>query len=137
MSATDPVWTGGFVAQALDVHIHSDPSSTIAVKDLVGLALRRNPKRAHLLVSTVLAKHVPTEPALVMAAGGLLGALVAQQLSSSAHDADTRRWSACSSSSPRTYVSCRVSTATCRWRRPGSRAWRGAGARGCSTLPSS
>ena len=90
MSATDPVWTGGFVAQALDVHIHSDPSSTIAVKDLVGLALRRNPKRAHLLVSTVLAKHVPTEPALVMAAGGLLGALVAQQLSSSAHDADTR-----------------------------------------------
>ncbi|AIY02279.1 hypothetical protein ART_2680 [Arthrobacter sp. PAMC 25486] len=73
-------WRGGFVADRLAVTIHSDPTSAIAVEDLVGLALRRNPKRAHLLVSTVLAKHVPTEPALVMAAGGLLGAFVAHEL---------------------------------------------------------
>ena len=29
---------------------------------LVGLALRRNPRRAHLLVSGVLGKHVPADP---------------------------------------------------------------------------
>ena len=78
-----PNWTGGFVAGQLDVHISSDPDSAVAVQDLVGLALRRNPKRAHLLVSNVLAKHVPTEPALVIAAGTLLGAFVARELSSS------------------------------------------------------
>lgn len=76
-----PVWSGGFVAEQLDVSIHSDPASAVAVQDLVGLALRRNPKRAHLLVSQVLAKHVPTEPTLVMAAGELLGAGVARELS--------------------------------------------------------
>ncbi|MDJ0316615.1 phosphoribosyltransferase domain-containing protein [Arthrobacter antibioticus] len=73
-------WSGDFVADQLDVAIHSDPQSAVAVQDLVGLALRRNPKRAHLLVSAVLAKHVPTEPALVMAAGELLGAFVASEL---------------------------------------------------------
>ena len=73
-------WRGGFVADRLSVAIHSDPAGAVAVADLVGLALRRNPKRAHLLVSTVLAKHVPTEPALVMAAGALLGAFAAQAL---------------------------------------------------------
>ena len=36
---------------------------------LVELALRRNPKRAHLLVSTVLGKHVPTDPRVVHDAG--------------------------------------------------------------------
>ncbi len=73
-------WRGTFVAEQLGVSIHSDPSGAVDVAALVGLALRRNPKRAHLLVSTVLAKHVPTEPALVMAAGGLLGAFVAREL---------------------------------------------------------
>ncbi len=47
--------------------------------DLVGLALRRNPRRAHLLVSTVLGKHVPADPALIRDVGRLLGALVAQR----------------------------------------------------------
>lgn len=84
-----PVWSGGFVAEQLDVSIHSDPASAVAVQDLVGLALRRNPKRAHLLVSQVLAKHVPTEPALVMAAGELLGACVARELSLLMPDAGT------------------------------------------------
>lgn len=80
MSANNEPWSGSFVADALSVHILSDPAGAIPVEDLVGLALRRNPKRAHLLVSTVLAKHVPTEPALVMAAGELLGAFVAKSL---------------------------------------------------------
>ena len=57
----------------------------------MGLALRRNPKRAHLLVSRVLAKHVPTEPGLVIAAGELLGLLVCQELADSVQGAARRR----------------------------------------------
>ncbi|WP_406116182.1 phosphoribosyltransferase [Kitasatospora purpeofusca] len=41
--------------------------------ELVGLALRENRKRAHLLVSTVLGKHVPQRPAVVHGAGLELG----------------------------------------------------------------
>ena len=40
------------------------------------LALRRNPKRAHLLVSLLLGKHVPVPAGVVLAAAGSLGALV-------------------------------------------------------------
>lgn len=47
---------------------------------LLGLALRDNPRRAQLLVSRVLGKHVPTDPRLVRAAGLLLGGLVADAL---------------------------------------------------------
>lgn len=53
---------------------------TVPLDALVRVALRRNPKRAHLLVSTVLAKHVPTVPALALLAGELLGARVADVL---------------------------------------------------------
>jgi hypothetical protein len=47
---------------------------------LLGLALRNNPRRAQLLVSRVLGKHVPTDPRVVRAAGLLLGGLVADTL---------------------------------------------------------
>jgi hypothetical protein len=67
--------TGAWVAQRLGVHVDGD-----GVAQLVGLALRRNPRRAHLLVSRVLGKHVPTDPRLVRAAGLALGALVAEVL---------------------------------------------------------
>ncbi|MCC9205187.1 phosphoribosyltransferase domain-containing protein [Arthrobacter sp. zg-Y769] len=83
-------WTGGFVNEALGVRITSDPAALLPVEDLVGLALRRNPRRAHLLVSRVLAKHVPTEPALVLAAGELLGALAGAALGSTVDDAVLR-----------------------------------------------
>ena len=83
-------WTGGFVHEALGVRISSDPSALLPVEDLVGLALRRNPRRAHLLVSRVLAKHVPTEPALVLAAGELLGTLSGAALGSRIDDAVLR-----------------------------------------------
>ncbi|MFF5334361.1 phosphoribosyltransferase [Streptomyces sp. NPDC013181] len=43
------------------------------LRELLGLALRRNPKRAHLLVSNVLGKHVPQRPSVVYAAGFELG----------------------------------------------------------------
>ncbi|MDQ0819464.1 pyrimidine operon attenuation protein/uracil phosphoribosyltransferase [Arthrobacter sp. V4I6] len=85
-------WTGGFVRDALGVSIKTDHSaSLLPVEDLVGLALRRNPKRAHLLVSRVLGKHVPSEPGLVMAAGELLGVLVGEALSASPESGSVTR----------------------------------------------
>lgn len=74
-------WNGGWVASRLGVRLRTDSSpATVRLDDLLGLAVRRNPRRAHLLVSTVLGKHVPTDPRLVHAAGRLLGGLVAEAL---------------------------------------------------------
>ncbi|MFC8046095.1 phosphoribosyltransferase [Nocardia sp. NPDC057353] len=51
------------------------------VPALIEPGLRRgNPLRAHLLVSTVLGKHIPTDPAVVLGAGDLLGDLVRARL---------------------------------------------------------
>ncbi|BCW74720.1 phosphoribosyltransferase domain-containing protein [Arthrobacter sp. NicSoilB11] len=66
----------------------SSRPSLLPVTDLVDLALRRNPKRSHLLVSRVLAKHVPTEPGIAVAAGLLLGMQVRHALRPHA-DTDT------------------------------------------------
>ncbi|MCK9902949.1 phosphoribosyl transferase [Parafrankia colletiae] len=46
------------------------------LRELVGLALRRNPRRAHLLVSRVLGKHLPVPPAVALDAGARLADLV-------------------------------------------------------------
>ena len=74
------------VATALDIHVLTDSGrSILGVDELVGIALRRNPKRAHLLVSTVLAKHVPTVPGIALAAGELLGLLVSGVVGAAAH----------------------------------------------------
>ncbi|MET3809890.1 phosphoribosyltransferase domain-containing protein [Arthrobacter sp. UYEF3] len=78
-------WSGGYVRDALGVDVVPDLGrSLLPVKALVGLALRRNPKRAHLLVSRVLAKHVPTEPGIATSAGLLLGLLVRRELQETA-----------------------------------------------------
>jgi adenine/guanine phosphoribosyltransferase-like PRPP-binding protein len=74
-------WSGRWVAERLGVSLRTTSSPVGAeLSDLVGLALRRNPRRAHLLVSTVLGKHVPTDPRLVLGAGLLLGELVRLRL---------------------------------------------------------
>ncbi|MFE3855780.1 phosphoribosyltransferase [Streptomyces griseorubiginosus] len=65
----DEVWSGTWVADRLGVELVGDSQLT----DLLGLALRRNPKRAHLLVSNVLGKHVPQSPAVVYGQGFALG----------------------------------------------------------------
>ncbi|WP_080737222.1 phosphoribosyltransferase [Rhodococcoides fascians] len=52
-------------------------SSSWAATQLVRPGLRRNPRRAHLLVSTVLGKHIPVDPDVVVSAGEELAALVA------------------------------------------------------------
>ncbi|GMA88388.1 hypothetical protein GCM10025868_36380 [Angustibacter aerolatus] len=100
-------WSGTWVQQRLGVQAHDasvpdavgvgdggpraagDEPAPPGLHDLVGLALRRNPRRAHLLVSTVLGKHVPTDPSLVLGAGLLLGERVADLLAG-ADGADLR-----------------------------------------------
>ncbi|MGW4932045.1 phosphoribosyltransferase domain-containing protein, partial [Streptomyces sp. NPDC004166] len=70
------VWSGTWVAERLGVELVGDERLT----DLLGLALRRNPKRAHLLVSNVLGKHVPQSPAVVYGHGFALGRRVRELL---------------------------------------------------------
>lgn len=71
----------GAASESLGIDLKTDPQRSIVdIEQLVEVAVRRNPKRAHLLVSTVLAKHVPTAPDLAMAAGEVLGLLVADTL---------------------------------------------------------
>jgi adenine/guanine phosphoribosyltransferase-like PRPP-binding protein len=65
----DVVWSGNWVARRLGVGLEGDGE----LQELLGLALRRNPKRAHLLVSNVLGKHVPQLPSVVHGAGYELG----------------------------------------------------------------
>ncbi|WP_421106930.1 phosphoribosyltransferase [Streptomyces sp. NEAU-S77] len=67
--ADSVVWSGQWVADRLGVRLDGDGQ----LPGLLGLALRRNPKRAHLLVSNVLGKHVPQRPAAVHGAGVALG----------------------------------------------------------------
>lgn len=70
------VWTGEWVAGRLGVSL----SGGDELPELLGLALRRNPKRAHLLVSNVLGKHVPQRPGTVHGAGFGLGRRVRELL---------------------------------------------------------
>ncbi|MFI1063387.1 phosphoribosyltransferase [Streptomyces spororaveus] len=68
----EAVWSGTWVAERLGVSLE-DSEGGLRLTELLGLALRRNPKRAHLLVSQVLGKHVPQSPRTVYAAGYGLG----------------------------------------------------------------
>ncbi|OLZ69439.1 phosphoribosyltransferase [Streptomyces sp. IMTB 2501] len=68
-AVNDEVWSGSWVAERLGVELMGDDG----LPALLGLALRRNPKRAHLLVSNVLGKHVPQSPAVVYDYGYRLG----------------------------------------------------------------
>ncbi|HEV7629227.1 MAG TPA: phosphoribosyltransferase domain-containing protein, partial [Streptomyces sp.] len=65
---SDLVWSGQWVAERLDVRLSGE-----GLQELLGLALRRNPKRAHLLVSRVLGKHIPERPGTVYGVGLKLG----------------------------------------------------------------
>ncbi|WP_443065792.1 phosphoribosyltransferase [Streptomyces sp. NBC_00503] len=81
----EAVWSGTWVASRLGVGLEEGaapgtPTGGPRLAELLGLALRRNPKRAHLLVSQVLGKHVPQSPAVVYAAGYGLGVRVRELL---------------------------------------------------------
>ncbi|GHG90980.1 phosphoribosyltransferase [Streptomyces lanatus] len=75
-AVNDGVWSGSWVAERLGVRLVGDDGLT----EMLGLALRRNPKRAHLLVSNVLGKHVPQSPSVVYGAGFALGRRVRELL---------------------------------------------------------
>ncbi|MEV7613775.1 phosphoribosyltransferase [Streptomyces sp. NPDC089799] len=77
------VWSGTWVADRLGVRLDGAGD----LPGLLGLALRRNPKRAHLLVSRVLGKHVPQSPAVVYGAGHGLGERVRELLGEQAASA--------------------------------------------------
>jgi hypothetical protein len=72
----EDVWSGSWVAERLGVELIGDDR----LAGLLGLALRRNPKRAHLLVSNVLGKHVPQSPSVVYGHGYELGRRVRELL---------------------------------------------------------
>ncbi|MFE2986234.1 phosphoribosyltransferase [Streptomyces sp. NPDC059262] len=76
MKRGEVVWSGTWVAQRLGVELVGDEG----ISGMLGLALRRNPKRAHLLVSNVLGKHVPQSPDVVWRAGYDLGLRVRELL---------------------------------------------------------
>ncbi|MFD8632784.1 phosphoribosyltransferase [Streptomyces sp. NPDC059533] len=95
----DSVWSGTWVADRLGVRLEDAEAAVgeaVAAQEvagprlgeLLGLALRRNPKRAHLLVSQVLGKHVPQSPKTVYDAGYGLGrrvrALLGEEAAASA-----------------------------------------------------
>jgi pyrimidine operon attenuation protein/uracil phosphoribosyltransferase len=68
MNDVNARWSGEWVAERLGVRLVGE-----GLRDLVGLAVRRNEKRAHLLVSAVLGKHVPCSPGVVYGTGLRLG----------------------------------------------------------------
>ncbi|GEM32073.1 hypothetical protein NN3_30800 [Nocardia neocaledoniensis NBRC 108232] len=63
----------------IELH-HGESFAEFTIDELVQPGLRRNPRRAHLLVSTVLGKHLPTDPRVVIGAGDQLGDLVRDKL---------------------------------------------------------
>lgn len=71
------MWNEGFVEAELGITV-VDPDDSC--RDLMRLAVRRNPRRAYLIVSTVLGKHLPVSPSRVRRTGNALGALVREAL---------------------------------------------------------
>ena len=80
MSPSDCTW----VSDRLGIGV----GGRSAVVDLAGLAVRHNPRRAHLVVSRVLGKHVPVHPWQAVEAGRQLGRLAARRLTARRPAAD-------------------------------------------------
>jgi hypothetical protein len=76
-SSVDSSW----VAEEFGIDLRDNGSPVgLRMADLIEVGLRRNPRRAQLMVSTVLGKHIPADPRLIAGMGGLLGALVGRTL---------------------------------------------------------
>ncbi|HEX4728488.1 MAG TPA: phosphoribosyltransferase domain-containing protein, partial [Jatrophihabitans sp.] len=80
-------WAAARLGAALVDPIGQSPDAA----DLLELAIRHNPRRAHLLVSRVLGKHLPADPVLVYASSRLLGLLVADALTGRSSDVEAGR----------------------------------------------
>jgi orotate phosphoribosyltransferase len=81
-------WNGEFVFQELGI---PHPEDSKDFKKLLGLALRKNKKRAHLLVSTVLGKHIPQQPHIILAAADALAEQITRYELHPHLDADVMR----------------------------------------------
>ncbi len=80
-----PATTTSWAAERYGIAVSDGPSPVgLTMGDLTRIALRRNPKRAQLLVSGILGKHLPVDPRVAAACGRLLGALVARCLAGEA-----------------------------------------------------
>ena len=64
--------TTHFAIDALGLDVRA-PSQPLHFENVVGIGVRNNPKRAHLLVSTLLGKHTPQRPDIIDSAARLLG----------------------------------------------------------------
>jgi pyrimidine operon attenuation protein/uracil phosphoribosyltransferase len=85
--AADDIWSGSWVCDQLGIELRERPGhGGPSIKELAGLAVRRNPRRVHLLVSPVLAKHVPADPVQVLARATELGHAVQAALTGQAAD---------------------------------------------------
>ncbi|WP_035849501.1 phosphoribosyltransferase [Kitasatospora azatica] len=86
------MWRGAWVADRLGISLAgADPAESAELRSVLGLAVREgNGRRAHLLVSEILGKHVPQRPSVVYGAGRRLGAAVRARLDGAA-DAGGRR----------------------------------------------
>jgi hypothetical protein len=73
-------WQRQWAAPRLGAGLVDPTEQPVTAADLLDLAIRHNPRRAHLLVSRVLGKHLPADPVLVYASSRLLGLLVADAL---------------------------------------------------------
>jgi hypothetical protein len=81
-TTTDP-WLAEL---GLDVRVNRDPFDK-GWDYFAGLALRHNPKRAHLIVSQILGKHIPAAPTRIVEGGTCLASLVERQLGDWGYDA--------------------------------------------------
>jgi adenine/guanine phosphoribosyltransferase-like PRPP-binding protein len=73
-----PAWDGQWVADHVGIELRGTPAG--GLERFVGLALRDNHRRAHLLVSHCLGKHIPADPRAVYRVGRRLGETVREVL---------------------------------------------------------
>lgn len=74
------IWDGQWVADNIGITLNSANGDRI--RTYAGLALRDNPKRAHLIVGHYLGKHIPADPRSVYGMGLNLGRMLTDGLGS-------------------------------------------------------
>jgi len=73
-------WQGEVVTKTLNIAASKSEGGKPELSELVGVAFRENPKRAHLLVSKVLGKHYPQSPLVIKNAAGILSLQISNEL---------------------------------------------------------